>query len=199
MEDQDYVTEKTSKKTKNWGNGGGLYRGMKASVKTLNYIIIALIAMLIIVVIYLSSTSSYVTSFELNGGEAIPEIRNKYGEEVKATMPVKTGYKFDGWYQDKELTKAWDIKKDTVSDSMTLYAKWTPLSIKVYFDLNGGQIDQLDTINEVNVDFHTPYGTLPTPEKDGSTFIGWQYNGEIISAKTMVSMNGEHTLKAIYE
>lgn len=198
MDEKDCVKEQTGKKVKNWGNGGGLYRGVKASVKTLNYIIIGLVAALIVVVIYLSSTSSYTTSFEVNGGEPIKEVHNKYGDVVEVTTPTKTGYEFGGWYQDQDLTKSWDLQKDTVEGSITLYAKWTPSKIHVMFDLNGGAVNDED-VSGRDVVFHEPYGALPTPEKDGATFIGWQYDGMMITKDTLVTMNGEHTLKAIFE
>ncbi|MEG2823034.1 MAG: InlB B-repeat-containing protein, partial [Lachnospiraceae bacterium] len=36
----------------------------------------------------------------------------------------KTGYKFSGWYQEKEYQNIWDFGKNTVSGNMTLYANW---------------------------------------------------------------------------
>lgn len=198
MKDKNHKKENL-KKSKDWGNGGGLYRGVKANVKTLNYIIIVLVVMLIIVMIYLSSTSSYAINFELNGGEPIHEVRSKYGEVVIVEAPVKTGYAFAGWYQDKDLTIGWDMDQETVFGNMILYAKWTPLKIQVSFDLNGGIIDKFDTLPAIEVTFHEPYGTLPIPSKDEQSFEGWQYNGVMMRADTIVSMNGEHTLKAIYK
>ena len=199
MAEKDCKKEEKIKNPKNWGTGGGLYKGVKASVKTLNYIIVVLIVVLIIVVMYLANNSRYVTNFEVNGGEAIPDVRNKYGDVVETTIPVKTGYTFDGWYIDKDLTKPWNIQEDTVTTSMILYAKWLPIKIHVILDLNGGNIHGTNETPDLNVVFHEPYGFLPTPEKSGSTFKGWQYDGTFIQAETIVSMNGEHTLKAIFE
>ncbi|HJJ28738.1 MAG TPA: InlB B-repeat-containing protein, partial [Methanocorpusculum sp.] len=36
-----------------------------------------------------------------------------------------TGYTFDKWYSDEELTTAWTFTTDTVTADTTLYAKWT--------------------------------------------------------------------------
>lgn len=198
MDDKNRVKE-TSKKKKDWGSGGGLYRGLKASVKSLNRIIIILMIALVAVVIYLSTTGSYTTTFELNGGENISAEHNKYGEYIDVETPVKTGYQFAGWYQDKDLSKEWDLKKDIVEDNMTLYAKWNPTRIHVLFDTDGGLVENQEIISAKDVLFHEPYGELPTPAKDGYTFNGWEYNGERITSKSIVSMNGEHTLKAIYK
>lgn len=38
--------------------------------------------------------------------------------------PVKEGYRFTGWYVDKACTRAFDIGKDAVTESMTLYSGW---------------------------------------------------------------------------
>lgn len=38
--------------------------------------------------------------------------------------PSKDGCVFDGWYSDYAYSKKWDFENDTVSDSMTLVAKW---------------------------------------------------------------------------
>lgn len=38
--------------------------------------------------------------------------------------PSKDGYVFDGWYSDYAYSKKWDFENDTVSDSITLVAKW---------------------------------------------------------------------------
>lgn len=196
--EEDCLKE-TPKKEKNWGTGGGLYRGVKASVKTLNYIIIVLIIALIGVVMYLSSTSSYTIYFEVNGGEALTQGQYKYGDTVEVGSPVKTGYLFDGWYQDQDLTKVWDEQSDIIKGSMVLYAKWVPANIHVLFDLNGGLVEGQQTLPARDIAFHTEYGTLPTPVKEGYRFVGWQYNGAFITDTSVVTMNGEHTLKAIFE
>ncbi|MEG0685369.1 MAG: InlB B-repeat-containing protein, partial [Coprobacillus sp.] len=64
---------------------------------------------------------------------------------------------------------------------------------------NGGMVDQKSTIPTIEVPFNEVYGTLPNPQKLGFTFSGWQYNGTMIQNDTKVTMNGEHTLKAIWK
>ena len=39
--------------------------------------------------------------------------------------PVKSGYRFEGWFKDEECLNAWDFETDTVESNITLYAKWT--------------------------------------------------------------------------
>lgn len=66
--------------------------------------------------------------FDSQGGTAINEstvLADTYVEEPVA--PKKAGYKFGGWFTDKECTKAFDFKATKVTKDITLYAKWTIL------------------------------------------------------------------------
>ncbi|MEF9921000.1 MAG: InlB B-repeat-containing protein [Erysipelotrichaceae bacterium] len=185
------------KKVKNWGTGGGMYRGVKASVKTLNRIIVVLMILLVCVVLYLSKTGSYSATFDTFGGDKIESNHYQYGDKIQVEKPSKTGYIFAGWYQDPDLNKKWNLKKDIIKESVTLYAKWRPSSIHILLDVAGGELQ--NPINEINILFHDPYGELPIPTKTGSIFVGWMFNNEFIKKDTLVLMNGEHTLKAIYK
>jgi uncharacterized repeat protein (TIGR02543 family) len=44
------------------------------------------------------------------------------------TAPTKSGYTFEGWYKEATLTNAWDFETDTVTEDITLYAKWEMIS-----------------------------------------------------------------------
>ena len=51
----------------------------------------------------------------------------------------------------------------------------------------------------MEVTFGETYGELPVVSKQGSTFLGWEYDGEIITSDTIVQMTGEHVLTAAWE
>jgi len=64
-------------------------------------------------------------TFESNGGSAVEPIHVESGTTIEApAAPTKSGYHFDGWYTDPELTHAFDFSVRIVTD-ITLYAKWT--------------------------------------------------------------------------
>ncbi|TKI48052.1 InlB B-repeat-containing protein [Lysinibacillus tabacifolii] len=66
-------------------------------------------------------------SLETNGGLSLKDIEIAYNTTVSdLPIPTREGFRFAGWYQDKELTKPWD-KGTLVKESLTLYAKWTAL------------------------------------------------------------------------
>ena len=66
--------------------------------------------------------------------------------------------------------------------------------IIVKFDANGGKIDT----NVKSVNYNETYGDLPTPTRDGYTFLGWNgYNpvSPVIIGKCISSVNGEDQIK----
>ena len=71
--------------------------------------------------------SRYTVKFETNGGSKVANKtvnRNAVLEAPEA--PTKDGFKFDGWFTDKELTTAYDFTAK-VTKGFTLYAKWTEI------------------------------------------------------------------------
>ncbi len=69
-------------------------------------------------------TQSTVTvTFDSAGGSSVPSQYVKNGGKVeKPENPTKEGYIFDGWYVEDAQ---WDFDASTVSENITLVAKWT--------------------------------------------------------------------------
>lgn len=65
-------------------------------------------------------------TYEVNGGSSVAAVTVDSGSKLTAPAnPTRSGYTFDGWYKEKELKNKWDFNKDTVTENITLYAKWT--------------------------------------------------------------------------
>lgn len=67
-------------------------------------------------------------SFDLQGhGSAIDALTNvTANSKISApTAPSETGWDFGGWYKEPACTNAWTFASDQVTETMTLYAKWT--------------------------------------------------------------------------
>ena len=104
---------------------GGLYRNVKISVKTADRLILVGIVVLIACVVFAISHAGFTVTFDTNGGSQIENQKVMHGQLVSVENdPVKEGYVFTGWYIDKDCTKAFDISKDTVNESITLYSGW---------------------------------------------------------------------------
>lgn len=187
--------QEIEKKQKTWGSGGGMYRGVNVPVKILNYIIVSLMVILISVVIFLGINGHFTVTLETNGGESIRPIECKHGDSIEIDEPQRAGYTFTGWYLDQELKHKWDPYKQKVEQSMTLYASWKPNKINIIFDYDGGK----GFLEHKEVIYNDSYGELPQPTKDGYQFLGWMYSNDFITSDTIVTVNGEHVLKALWQ
>lgn len=70
-------------------------------------------------------TDPVTVRFETNGGGTIDKQKIQKGTTaIEPDAPTKTGYTFYGWYTDAEFSGEEFDFDTTVSESMTLYAKW---------------------------------------------------------------------------
>ena len=130
-------------------------------------------------------------------GAGTDTLKAKYSRNpVELPNATKTGYTFNGWYRNSELT-------DKIGDAgylyspendCELYAKWTANTYKITFNVNEGE--ELEN-NTKNVVYAEKYGELPTPKRAGYTFLGW-YNSvsERITAESVVSITSDSILTA---
>ena len=113
------------KNTDKQGKTGGLYARVKMSVKTANIMVTVFIVLLIAVTVFVVSHGGFTVSFDTNGGSHIEKVKVMHSQTIELKEdPVKEGYVFTGWYTDRDCTESFDIKTDTVTSSMTLYAGW---------------------------------------------------------------------------
>ena len=113
------------KNTDKQGKTGGLYAKVNMSLKTANIMVTAFIVLLLAATVFIVSHSGFTVSFDTNGGSHIESVKVMHSQTVELKEdPVKEGYVFTGWYTDRDRTESFDIKTDTVTGSMTLYAGW---------------------------------------------------------------------------
>ncbi|MEY9978263.1 leucine-rich repeat protein [Lysinibacillus sp. RC79] len=136
------------------------------------------------------ATSSYIITFDSNGGSEVPSKEISKDELLQAPpTPMKKGYSFVGWHKDAKLTKAWDFAKDVVIENITLYAKWTKdntseggsgestPSYIITFNSKGGSEVPSKEVSKGEL-LQVP----PTPVKEDHTFDGW-YKDEQLTEK----------------
>ncbi|MGN0390802.1 MAG: InlB B-repeat-containing protein, partial [Wujia sp.] len=96
----------------------------------------------------------------------------------------KTGYTFGGWYSDAALTTAVTSISATQTGAVDLYAKFTPITYNITYDLDGG------TNAAGNPSAYT-YGTgvpsLADASKSGYTFGGWYSDAALTTKVTSIS------------
>ncbi len=109
----------------------------------------------------------YITiSFETFGGTQIPSVEVIKGMPFLIDDPEKTGYEFNGWYQDLNLTQPFLVGEDTLLENKTLYAKFLVETYTITFITDGAPI------NPLQVTYFDTF-ELPISEKEGYDFIGW--------------------------
>ena len=107
-------------------------------------------------------------SYNTNGGTTVSQMTVAKGYKATAPAnPTKEGYDFTGWFKDEACTQAWSF--DTVvTETMTLYAKWTIKTYLVTFDYG--------TAKETDDTLTVEHGTvldLHNPAFNGYVFMGW--------------------------
>jgi uncharacterized repeat protein (TIGR02543 family) len=74
--------------------------------------------------------------FETNGGSPVGNaIILQYAAVNRPTNPTRTGYRFDDWFANPELTEAYNFSSIVVID-IVLYAKWNPITYTVSYYKN---------------------------------------------------------------
>lgn len=67
---------------------------------------------------------NYTVVFDSTGGSIVKNQQVKRGSPIiKPKNPTREGYKFDGWFTERELINAWDFTT-TITEDIILYAKW---------------------------------------------------------------------------
>lgn len=105
-------------------------------------------------------------SFESNGGTSISPQKIKYGGKVnEPEIPIKNGFEFEGWFLGQEK---WNFVGFSVSDDITLRARWSCINYSITYDLQGGygfgNPESYTIQDEIQ---------LVAPQKTGYSFIGW--------------------------
>lgn len=117
-----------------------------------------------------------------------------YMSQITIVAQSKTNVKFLGWYNDNKLVSAQAIYTFTMPNyDYYLEAKWNFFTVS--YNLNNG------IQNDSNPDSYTVEDkslTLYEPTKTGYKFLGWKYNGDIITSIDS-SWIDNITLDAIWE
>lgn len=118
---------------------------------------------------YYSVLDFYNVSFEENGGTTVANQRVATGDKVTEPTITRTGATLLGWYLEPEFTTLWDFDTDTVTNDITLHAKWEVAKFDVTFDSHGGSV--VDALADVEYGNKIAAPTAPT--RAGYTFAGW--------------------------
>lgn len=138
----------------------------------------------------------YVVTFDLNGHGGTtapaPVTVTEGGKLTAPTPPTDAEYNFVGWYKDVAGTDEFDFENDTITEAITLYAKWEPKETGG----GGGQGGDVTTGYTLTIDYDDvlPNGTLqsaadgnltkpadPTDPTSTYHFEGWYADADFLS------------------
>ena len=126
--------------------------------------------------------NTYTVHFNGNGGTCgdgqMTDQTFTYGtaQNLTANAFDRTGYTFAGWAKSENGNVVYSDKQSvsnlTTTDGGTvvLYAKWTPITYTITYNLNGGSVA---TSNPTSYNIETPTFTLNNPTKEDCRFTGW--------------------------
>ena len=144
----------------------------------------------------------YITFEQYGRGQVTTFV--KKGETLAAEkIPVPQyvkGYTFDeeNWYVDKECTTVMDFSQP-LKTSITVYAKKTPNTYTLSYDLN---YENAPTMDALSVTYDQEYTLAANPTREGFNFLGWKAyneNGKEIQLWMPWQTEGNVTLKAQWE
>ncbi|MBQ8430425.1 MAG: InlB B-repeat-containing protein, partial [Clostridia bacterium] len=148
----------------------------------------------------------YVITYNLNGGAWATGYTTPASYSITSsviTLPTaenitKTGYRFNGWFANSNLTgSAVNTITAGSTGSIELFASWTANSITVTLDANGGNVGA----NTLTLTYGEKYVGLVNATRDGYTFLGWKAEGinEYITSNSTVTIATNHTSTAEWE
>jgi len=121
-------------------------------------------------------SETFTVTFDGNGSSSVvdPVKAEKGARITEPEVPVKTGYNFGGWYKEPALENRWNFGGDTVTVSITLYAKWLDpgtVTYTVTFYSNGGS--DIPPIRYIEAGTKISQPAIPAREGRLSVFGGW--------------------------
>ncbi len=172
-----------------------------------------------------TDSDSYDIAYHLNGGRNNPQNIDVYPQYIKHPMPnfklfvpTKTGYEFDGWYTDAELTTPITaIENGKNTGFLTLYAGWretndqyfsVDLTTSMIYNYNKEEVDlaSYDLSNGATLTYGESIKLKATfsmldPIKASTFAFKYYYyvNGIEVDVVDLITTNDMATLKDSYE
>jgi len=137
----------------------------------------------------LITSKMYTVTFNAHGG-TVTTKSGTTGEDGKLLVPLPTptreGYAFMGWFTEEDkVTGNTVFRENTV-----IHATWNIIHYTVTFDATGGTVSPTTTKTGSNWELED---SLPTPKREGYTFIGWYTEKEggtrVLTKSTMLIGN----------
>ena len=145
-------------------------------------------------------------TFEVNGGSAVAAQGVASGATaVRPDAPTKSGYIFDGWYQDATLSVPFDFATPITAD-ITLYARWADYVYQVT-GVTGTTTDAnhiwykqsgTDTVTNNNTGVEITVKLTNGPDDSFDHFTGVQLDGVTLTRDVDYAARAGSTVVTLY-
>ncbi len=152
---------------------------------------------------------TYSVSFVTNGGSFVQAVSGVIGSTIQLTQtPTKSGYSFDGWYLNSNLSGN-AVTSVTLSSDITVYAKWsksesggaggaggggggaTPQATITFKTTDGIVLETLSRSTGATVEL-----SKYRYHKEGYTFEGWYVDKELTTKIESIKLSENITIFA---
>ena len=145
---------------------------------------------------------NFAVTFDIQGhGSTTPSDQTiaYNGIVTEPSLLSEIGYTFGGWYREAGCSTPWDFTNDKVTSNRTLYAKWTPKTYDVIYNVNanGPGPSQATVTSDTNKTYGTDSVNLVvlTDKNDDYEFLGWSKD----QASTTPGLTGNTSLTALVD
>ena len=130
----------------------------------------------------------YQVHFNTLGGESYASKPYTVDDMLELGTPsARVGYNFDGWYRNYNASTGafsgtsvefidYEELPPFGENSWTFYAKWSTVSYKINYELNGGEWGDTQYVERYTIEASE---ALESPRKVGYMFSGWYANEEL--------------------
>jgi uncharacterized repeat protein (TIGR02543 family) len=144
------------------------------------------------------SNTDYLISYVLNDGTLPANVRTSFNATnlpYSLPTPTRSGYTFNGWFENANLTGSAITSVPTnTTTNKTYHAKWTMVTYTITYNLNSGT-QALGAPTSFNVT-QLPL-TLPTPARTGFNFQGW-YESSSFTGNPITQIATNTTSNKVY-
>ena len=138
------------------------------------------------------TANKYTVSFNANGGTGgqsanVTATYNAAMPTISTTAPTRTGYTFQGWYDNSNYAASGAKQYYTAAgasarsydktSNTTLYAGWKINEYTLTINPDGGSFNGTTSNTTVKQNYGTTYSVANNPTKAGYVFTGWTLSG----------------------
>ena len=135
------------------------------------------------------TANNYTITFDSQDGSTDSPITAAYGTEVTLPTPIRSGYRFEGWYSEASGGTQYNRYRYTIIGDVTMYAQWRD-KFTITFNSWGGE-----SVSPITANYDSEI-TLPTINREHYTFNSWYCNGKYIDGGGSYTISDDVTMSA---